>query len=226
MKLQKLYIPTKDDNIYEWNLNPKVNILNGDNNLLKTSILKSIHTTVQSMKSEQKHDPKFLMEFTQDTKSPDSIYITPAVPLYKLMDYIFKFKVDKTYTAIDVLIQDLLSRFNPSDNEKFLMTLHEFMPTYIPDLNIHEQELSFMQRYLIYILLSVVNTNEKPVILLMDSVGGYLQPRWQQIIIKEILHINPNMQIIISTQIQNIIDGCKKHVPNTSVVTINECDRM
>lgn len=222
MKLTKILLPIKDNKIHEWNLNPKVNIISGTNGHYKTSILKSIHEHVQSIKSNST-PPKsnFVMEF-DSCLNPDSIYLCPSVPIYNLIDLIFKYQVNKSSTSIDVLIKDQLSKFNPIESENFLMALHMFMPTYIPDKNIHTQDLTFSERYLLYILLTTANTNNKPSILLLDNIGGYLHPTWQQKLIHGLTIINPNLQIIIGTQIPNIINGWKEHDPNTNQLNINE----
>lgn len=125
-------------------------------------------------------------------------------------------------------LQDLFGRF-----EK---TLKIFMPQYIlvdsPSLifeleNRREEKtpyyrLSTGEKQLIYLLLTVSNTLEESTILLLDEADLGMHIDWKEILLRELLNINPNMQIIAATHSPSLVMGWQDKVKDISQLYITK----
>lgn len=130
----------------------------------------------------------------------------------------------KTSTILDIEIQDGIRQLEKSSNSKKLKSklvssLNNFfvetkkIVSFEKNLEIKKttgevldlKNLSSGERQLIYIFLKVVNASSKKSILLMDEPEISLHMSWQEKLIKEILVINPEQQIIIVTHSPAIV---------------------
>lgn len=83
-------------------------------------------------------------------------------------------------------------------------------------------ELSSGEKQLLIILLTVLNQDEKPSILLMDEPEISLHTSWQHELISILRTLNPNCQLIIVTHSPSIfIDGHKEKITWMEDITTN-----
>lgn len=75
------------------------------------------------------------------------------------------------------------------------------------DSHIRYYRLSTGEKQLLYLLLTVCNTLGEPTILLMDEADLGMHIDWKRKLLKELLHINPDMQILAATHSPSLIEG-------------------
>ena len=104
---------------------------------------------------------------------------------------------------------------------RFESAVHTFMPEYklidpstltFSPLEDAENEYRFFrlstgEKELLYILLTVANTLGESTILLLDEADLGMHIDWKKILLRELLTINPNMQIIAATHAPSLING-------------------
>ncbi|MDE5870897.1 MAG: ATP-binding protein [Muribaculaceae bacterium] len=119
-------------------------------------------------------------------------------------------------------LKDLFIRFDKA--------VKRFMPEYVlkdtstltfsrnddRDSDIMYFRLSTGEKQLLYLLLTVSNTMGENTILLLDEADMGLHIDWKRILLREILTINPNMQIIAATHSPSLIDGWYENVREVS----------
>ena len=81
--------------------------------------------------------------------------------------------------------------------------------------------LSTGEKQLLYILLTVCNTMGEATILLLDEADTGLHIDWKKILLREILAINPNMQVIAATHSPSLIDGWYDNVREVSQLYVD-----
>lgn len=118
---------------------------------------------------------------------------------------------------------------------KFSKTLKEFMTDYEienmsalifsrkghPNKTIPFFQLSGGEKQLIYLLLSVANTMGRPTILLLDEADMGMHVDWKRMLLRQLLAINPNMQIIAATHSPALIDGWRDKVKEINQLHVN-----
>ena len=76
-----------------------------------------------------------------------------------------------------------------------------------PEEIIRYYKLSTGEKQLLYLLLTVCNTLEESTILLLDEADTGMHVDWKRMLLKELLNINPDMQIIAATHSPSLING-------------------
>lgn len=76
-----------------------------------------------------------------------------------------------------------------------------------PEEIIRYYRLSTGEKQLLYLLLTVSNTLEESTILLLDEADTGMHVDWKKILLKELLNINPDMQVIAATHSPSLING-------------------
>ena len=113
---------------------------------------------------------------------------------------------------------------------RFESAVKEFMPEYVildtstllfapvnnPETKINYLHLSTGEKQLLYLLLTVCNTLGESTILLLDEADMGMHIDWKKILLRELLNINPNMQIIAATHSPSLIDGWYANVREIS----------
>ena len=124
-------------------------------------------------------------------------------------------------------IQDLFSRFSKAlkvfmpdysikNMSNLIFTREGFSEEFIPYFR-----LSGGEKQLIYLLLTIANTMEQPTIALLDEVDMGMHVDWKRMLIKQMLEVNPNMQIIASTHSPALIDGWRDNVKEIGQLRVN-----
>ena len=106
-------------------------------------------------------------------------------------------------------------RFMPEYTLKDVSTL-TFIRNDDKDSDIMYFRLSTGEKQLLYILLTVSNTMGENTILLLDEADMGLHIDWKRILLREVLTINPNMQVIAATHSPSLIDGWYDNVREVS----------
>lgn len=113
---------------------------------------------------------------------------------------------------------------------RFEEAVKELMPSYIlqdtssllfspvddDNTRISYFRLSTGEKQLLYMLLSVCNTLGESTILLLDEADTGMHIDWKKRLLRELLKINPNMQIIAATHSPSLIDGWYGNVREVS----------
>ncbi len=111
--------------------------------------------------------------------------------------------------------EEAISKFMPGyvllDTSRLL-----FSPASNRNVNINYFSLSTGEKQLLYILLKVCNTLGESTILLLDEADTGMHIDWKKILLKEILKVNPNIQIIAATHSPSLIDGWYDNVSEMS----------
>lgn len=121
---------------------------------------------------------------------------------------------------------------------RFETAVRYFMPQYIlkdtstltfslesvKDTAIRYFRMSTGEKQLLYILLTVCNTLGEPTILLLDEADTGLHIDWKKDLLKELLKINPDMQIIAATHSPSLIEGWYDNVKEISELYYTAAD--
>lgn len=90
---------------------------------------------------------------------------------------------------------------------------------------INYYELSYGEKELLLLLLKTDYTNCLPCIFFLDMPEYNLHIDWQEILIREMLELNPNMQLIVTTHSPSIITGWKDRVNEISDMINNKTNK-
>lgn len=77
-------------------------------------------------------------------------------------------------------------------------------------------DMSAGEKQLLYVLLTVCNTLGEPTVLLLDDAETGMHVDWQQILLRELVAINPRMQILAATHAPNMVWGWRNEVKEMS----------
>lgn len=83
-------------------------------------------------------------------------------------------------------------------------------------------QLSTGEKQLLIILLTAINTMERPGIMIMDEPDLGMHVRWKEELIKALVRINPNLQLIVSTHAPSMIKGWFDNVQEMSEITMKD----
>lgn len=81
--------------------------------------------------------------------------------------------------------------------------------------------LSTGEKEVLLIMLMVSNTKQEPYIFFMDEPDLALHVKWKQMLIKRIMDLNPNLQLIVSTHSPSVIEGWYNNVKEISQLEVN-----
>lgn len=127
--------------------------------------------------------------------------------LNRLYDYFGRF--DKVVT---MFMSDYILR-NPS-SLCFIISGEKEEEIYFPNLSTGEKQI-------LYLLLTVTNTLEEPTILFLDEPDLGMHIDWKKMLLRSLLEINPNMQIIAATHSPSLIDNMYNNVKEISQLIAN-----
>ena len=212
---------------YHWELDPHVNILGGSNGSGKSKLLELISDNVREICYG--NDP--YDNFTCIMPSiPRHVILIKEQPTFKhLTELMFNFKVTYWMTPLDMLlIQEIFEyRLDHLITQPELVKVIQYLLPNLPQ-NMYNpidltkiQSLSTGQKQLLYILLTVANTEGEPTLLLVDCADTYLHIDVQEKLLKSILTLNPNIQIIWATHSPSMIMGFMSTVRNINQLIIN-----
>lgn len=205
---------------FTWDLNPDINFIVGPNGCGKTTVLKNLDEVIfDNMYNDYEEDlPTFWNPITKivfegSSLSPGVMYLNPSeITLKDLVDKMFTLhNVHNRCTPIDILVKEKMMYMNQDEIRK----LHESLTNFIgeqrmdsfSDVKHDTSYLSIGEKHLVYILTSVILTGDDHTILLLDNPDSYLNISWQHHLLDEILHLNPNIQIICATNSPDLIGG-------------------
>ena len=225
---------------YHWELHPHVNILGGANGSGKSKLLELISDNVREICYGD--DP--FDNFTCIMPSiPRHVILIKEQPTFKhLTELMFKFKVASWMTPLDMLLtQEMITyNLNSSPQPELNKVIQELIPDSTPNMSAHVisdsmfmmrtpsmlnpiriPSLSTGQKQLLYILLTVANTEGEPTLLLVDCADTYLHIDVQEKLLKSILTLNPNIQIIWATHSPSMLAGFMSTVREINQLIIN-----
>lgn len=116
-----------------------------------------------------------------------------------------------------------VARFMPSYRLLDAAALR-FCPVDRPDMDILYFQMSAGEKQLLYLLLSVTNTLGESTLLLLDEADLGMHIDWKRMLLRELLDINPDMQIIAATHSPSLIDGWYGSVKEISELYINDSE--
>lgn len=115
--------------------------------------------------------------------------------------------------------QDMIDRLFADTGKRIIRTENEIRFSQIGETLLPYQ-LSSGEKQMLAILLTVLVENNKPYVLLMDEPEVSLHVDWQQNLIDNILELNPNVQIILTTHSPAVImNGWLDNVTEVSDIT-------
>lgn len=205
-----------------WELDPEVNVLSGVNGVGKSTILHSIVSGVKSIKYTDGNIKVETIPADAELIRFD-IISTPEVRsefdtnLYSLCERYSEHsheasRTEELYEIIDQLFASTEKTIVRNTNTIQLMQYGEPV-----DLKV----LSSGEKQMLCILLTVYLQDQEPTVLFMDEPEVSLHMEWQQQLIEIIRHLNPKVQIILTTHSPAIImNGWMDKVTEVNDITV------
>jgi ABC-type cobalamin/Fe3+-siderophores transport system ATPase subunit len=116
------------------------------------------------------------------------------------------------YDIVDSLFADTKKHIIRTENEIRFEQMGETLTPY---------QLSSGEKQILVILLTVLVEDHEPYVLLMDEPEVSLHIEWQKVLIKTIISLNPNVQLILTTHSPAVImDGWTDKITEVGEITI------
>ena len=205
-KSNSLKIQFNDKDSIETIYNPET----GFNKILKSSLFYlniSLITTFDSISEISELDKKFSTELNTEL----DFYLQKEIVNFISYQLDLSKKIINKKQDVDIVfakrkyfIQIVNHLF--SKTGKILDENENGITFLLGDKQIKTYELSSGEKQLLLILLTVLNQDEKPSILLMDEPEISLHLRWQYELIEILRTLNPNCQLIIATHSPSIFN--------------------
>lgn len=192
-------------NKIEWYMHPKVNILGGGNGSGKTTLLKKIYQNMLYVLGDDDTDQDFYVVATgKDFKHV--IYLNDQqIPIRKLVDMYFTNEdVNPNTTPLELLIWEEFKNLN-GDIDRLTEFANVCRKYNLSPRGIRYMSPGEQQEVLIY--LTVFNTREKPTLLLLDNMDAQMHIDRKEVLLANLMEINPEMQIIVATHSPSMIGG-------------------
>lgn len=190
-------------NKIEWHMHPRVNILGGGNGSGKTTLLKKIYRNMSSILDEDDTDQDFYV-VTSGKDFKHVIYLNDQqVSIRKLVDmYFTNESVNSNTTPLELLIWEEFKKFN-GDTDRLTEFANVCRKYNLSPRGIRYMSPGEQQEFLIY--LTVFNIYEKPTLLLLDNMDSQMHIDRKQVLLRNLLDMNPNLQIIATTHSPSLI---------------------
>jgi hypothetical protein len=108
----------------------------------------------------------------------------------------------KLFARFETAVRYFMQDYQIMDTSTLL-----FAPKHDKNIKISYDRLSTGEKQLLYILLTVCNTLGESTILLLDEADMGMHIDWKKNLLRELLNINPNMQILAATHSPSLIEG-------------------
>lgn len=177
------------------------------------------------------HTIEKMVEGSQQIKRPGGTMLD--ILIEKALNRRNKLFSQFVYKAMNNDNQDELKRLYDYFG-RFDRVVAKFMPDYsllnpsslcfaVSDKNeeIYFPNLSTGEKQILYLLLIVTNTLEEPTILFLDEPDLGMHIDWKRMLLRSLLEINPNMQIIATTHSPSLIDDMFDNVKEISQLTLD-----
>ena len=117
------------------------------------------------------------------------------------------------YDIVDSLFAETSKHIIRTENEIRFDQMGEVLTPY---------QLSSGEKQILVILLTVLVEDQQPYILFMDEPEVSLHVEWQKILIRTILRLNPNLQVILTTHSPAVImDGWTDCITEVGEITVS-----
>ena len=117
--------------------------------------------------------------------------------------------------------QDFVDEFFADTGKTIIRDANEIRLSQMGE-TLNPYQLSSGEKQILVILLTVLVEDRKPYVLFMDEPEVSLHIEWQKKLVDTILHLNPNVQIILSTHAPALImNGWLDNVTEVSDITVN-----
>lgn len=117
----------------------------------------------------------------------------------------------KLFGRFEKAVKSFMPQYSILDTSTLL-----FSPINNKDIEINYFRLSTGEKQLLYILLTVCNTLGESTILLLDEADLGMHIDWKKNLIRELVNLNPNMQVIAATHSPSLIEGWYENVKEIS----------
>lgn len=204
-----------------WTLDPQVNVLSGVNGIGKSTILNSVVSGV--MDAAMSDDIIITTEPRDATLIRYDIIRTPDVRsefdqnICSLQERVAHYPQNERWTLFCDIVDGV---FRPTEKTIDRKAATVELKQWDEDLDL--RLLSSGEKQMLIILMTVLLEDGEHTTLFMDEPEVSLHMEWQQELISNILRLNPNVQIVLSTHSPAVImNGWMDKVTDVSDITVN-----
>ncbi len=118
------------------------------------------------------------------------------------------------------MFYDIVDRFFADTNKKIIRTENEIRFEQMGEV-LTPYQLSSGEKQMLMILLTVLVEDQEPYVLFMDEPEISLHIEWQKMLIRTIIQLNPNVQLILTTHSPAVImDGWTDCITEVGEITV------
>ncbi len=214
----KLNVKLQDDIYFRQSVNPAIEnepqlmpehvIYIGSSDLT----LRFISNLAESSRAEERPNKTTLDLMLEDTlNTRNQLFAQKMSVAMQQGDEVMIARLRSLFSRFEEAVKKFMPGYVLLDTSRLL-----FSPESNRNVNIKYFRLSTGEKQLLYILLKVCNTLGESTILLLNEADTGMHIDWKKILLKEILRINSNMQIIAATHSPSLIDGWYENVSEMS----------